>query len=200
MSDDELLRTLAAPVTVELPPRSGSRFVAHLSPASDEDAALAVVDARRGCDPDASHHCWAFVLADGRARSSDDGEPRDTAGAPILRHLQGAELVDVVAVVTRWFGGTKLGRGGLVRAYGDATAAALDAATVLERRPTVTRWLVHDYELTAPLDAVLAAHDATVVDAEYGVEVTRHVRIPKADAAAFDTAVRDATAGRVDPR
>lgn len=200
MSDDELLRTVAAPVTVELPRRSGSRFVGHLAPATSEDEAATVVASRRDEDPDATHHCWAFVLADGLARSSDDGEPRDTAGAPILRHLQGAELVDVVAVVTRWYGGTKLGRGGLVRAYGDATAAVIAAAVVVEHVPTVTRTLRHGYELTAALDAVLAAHDAHVVEARYEADVERTVAVRRCDVTAFEDAVREATAGRVEAR
>ena len=196
---DDLLRTVAAPASAELPRISGSRFVAHLVPVDSEAAALAVVEARREADPDATHHCWAFVLEGGRARSSDDGEPRDTAGAPILRHLEGAGVVDVVAVVTRWYGGTKLGRGGLVRAYGDAAAAALGAATVVERPALVTRRLLHDYDLTGAVDGVLAAHDATEVDSEYGARVTRVVQVPRAAAVAFDEDVRDATAGRVDP-
>lgn len=195
----ELLRTLAGPVAAELERRSGSRFLAHLAPVDDEAAALVVVAARRQADPDATHHCWAFVLESGRARSSDDGEPRDTAGAPILRHLEGAGVVDVVAVVSRWYGGTNLGRGGLVRAYGDATAAALAAATVVERPAVVTRRLTHDYDLTGAVDGVLAAHDAIEVDSAYGARVTRVVQVPRAAASAFDEAVRDATAGRVEP-
>lgn len=197
--DDDLVRVLARPVTAELPRISGSRFVAHAAPAATEETAMAVVATRRAADPDATHHCWAYVLADGRARGSDDGEPRDTAGAPILRHLQGAGLADVVVVVTRWYGGTNLGRGGLVRAYGDAAAAVLEAADVITRVARVTRTLRHPYELTAAVDAVLAAHDAQVVQAEYGAEVTRVVAAPAAGADAFDRAVRDATAGRVTP-
>lgn len=199
MTDGEVLRTVAAPATVELPRINGSRFVAHVARATDEEAALGVVAACREADPDATHHCWAYVLAGGRARSSDDGEPRDTAGAPILRHLQGAGLADVVVVVTRWYGGTNLGRGGLVRAYGDATAAVLDAVEVVERTPTATRTLQHDYGLTAAVDAVLAAHDVETVDAEYGARVRRLVAVPTRALDAFTADLRDATAGRVTP-
>lgn len=197
--DEDLVRVLTRPATAELPRISGSRFVAHAVPATSEDAALAVVEERRAADPDATHHCWAYVLADGRARSSDDGEPRDTAGAPILRHLQGAGLADVVVVVTRWYGGTNLGRGGLVRAYGDATAAVLEAADVTERPAMVTRTLHHPYELTAAVDGVLAAHDAVEVSADYGAEVVRTVAIRRADAETFASELREATAGRVVP-
>lgn len=196
---EDLVRVLTGPATVEVPPISGSRFTGHAAPVSDEAAAMGVITARQEVDAGASHHCWAFVLADGRHRSSDDGEPRDTAGPPILRHIRGAELTDVVVVVTRWFGGTKLGRGGLVRAYGDTAAAVLDAATTVERHRTVQRRLDHPYDLTAAVDGVLAAFDATEVDATYGAAVTRTVSVRRSRADAFDTALREATAGRVEP-
>lgn len=199
MSDADLGRTLAGPVTVEVPPIAGSRFTGHAAPATDEAAALAVVAARRAADPDAAHHCWAWVLADGRQRADDDGEPRDTAGAPVLRHLEGAGLVNVVVVVTRWFGGTKLGRGGLVRAYGGAAAAALDAAAVVERHRTVRRRIEHAYQQTAAIEGVLAAFDTHEVASDYGAAVTRTVAVRAARAAAFDAAVRDATSGEVTP-
>lgn len=199
MTDDDLVRTLAARTTIEVAPISGSRFVGHAAAASDEAAALDVVAARRAAAPDASHHCWAYVLADGRHRADDDGEPRDTAGAPILRHLQGAGLTDVVVVVTRWFGGTKLGRGGLVRAYGGAAAAVLDAAPVKEQHRTVVRRLDHGYDLTAAVETILAAFEAEEVAADYGSRVRRTVRVRRSRADDFDAAVTEATAGRVTP-
>lgn len=196
---EDLVRVLTGPANAELPRISGSRFVAHAAPAASEEAALAVVEERRAADPDATHHCWAYVLADGRARSSDDGEPRDTAGAPILRHLQGADLAGVVVVVTRWYGGTNLGRGGLVRAYGDATAAVLAAAEVIQRPAMVTRRLHHPYQLTAAVHGVLAAHDAIEVSADYGAEVVRTVAVRRTDAEAFASDLQEATAGLVVP-
>lgn len=104
-----------------------SRFLTRLRRVGSEDAARAVVDERRRTHFDARHHCSAFILgADGRtARSSDDGEPAGTAGAPMLGVLQHHGLSDVVAVVTRYFGGIKLGAGGLVRAYSEAVARAV---------------------------------------------------------------------------
>lgn len=113
-----------------------SRFLATLAPVVDVAAAEAVVAAARARYHDARHHCSAWVLGpDGaRTRASDDGEPSGTAGAPMLAVLEGAELTDVVAVVTRYFGGTLLGAGGLVRAYGDAVGAALAVATRVRRR------------------------------------------------------------------
>jgi len=113
-----------------------SRFLARLERVEDEEAARAVVEGARKRHWDARHHCSAFILGpDGATqRSSDDGEPAGTAGAPMLEVLRGRGLSDVVAVVTRWFGGTLLGTGGLIRAYGDAVSRAVDTAGVQRRR------------------------------------------------------------------
>jgi uncharacterized YigZ family protein len=132
---DLLLDTIAGAVRAETEV-TRSRFVADLWPVTDVDAATAVVAGARREFHDARHHCSAWVLGtDGRlTRSNDDGEPSGTAGAPMLAVLQGAGLTDVVAVVTRYFGGTLLGAGGLVRAYGEAVTAAVDRASRVARR------------------------------------------------------------------
>jgi uncharacterized YigZ family protein len=127
----------------------GSRFLAVVAPAADEEAARAVVEALRREHPDATHHCFAWRLgAEARERSSDAGEPGGTAGPPILSALRGAGLSDVVAVVVRWFGGVKLGKGGLVRAYGGAARAALGVVATVERTP------VAELALTVPYPAL----------------------------------------------
>lgn len=115
-----------------------SRFLCTLERVEDEAGARAVVERLRKAHWDARHHCSAFVIGPARTleRSSDDGEPAGTAGAPMLEVLRGhagAGVSDVVAVVTRWFGGTLLGAGGLVRAYGDAVRAGLDVSGTLRR-------------------------------------------------------------------
>lgn len=106
-----------------------SRFLTRIRRVTSEEDARGVIEERRSTHFDARHHCSAFILGpDGRtARSSDDGEPAGTAGIPMLTVLQRHELTDVVAVVTRYFGGIKLGAGGLVRAYSDAVAEAVAA-------------------------------------------------------------------------
>jgi uncharacterized YigZ family protein len=113
-----------------------SRFLATLEPVDDEAGLDALAARVRREFPDAGHHCTASVLgADGeRHRSSDDGEPAGTAGAPMLAALRGAGLTGIAVVVTRWFGGTLLGTGGLVRAYGGAVSGALARAGVVHRR------------------------------------------------------------------
>lgn len=141
-----LLDTIAAPVTAEREVER-SRFLATLHPVTDEDDAGRVIAAVRGRWHDARHHATAMVLGpDGqRHRSTDDGEPAGTAGAPMLSVLVGAGLTDVVAVVTRWFGGTLLGAGGLVRAYGGTLGDAVAQAARLTRREVVL------LEVMAPL-------------------------------------------------
>jgi uncharacterized YigZ family protein len=131
-------RTVARTATAEIEVKR-SRFRGHVERVATEDEARAVVERIRKQAWDARHHCAAFVLGpDGQLqRSSDDGEPAGTAGAPMLEVLRGRDLSDVVAVVTRWFGGVLLGAGGLVRAYSDAVRAALDEAGVTERRLSV---------------------------------------------------------------
>lgn len=195
--DDDLVRTVAVPVRVRLPRIRGSRFVGDLAPVPDEGTARAFVTGVREREPDASHHCWAWRGGDGTWRHDDDGEPSGTAGAPLLRHLDGADLVDVVMVATRWFGGTRLGTGGLVRAYGDTAAAAIAAATIDVRRQRVPVSFVHDWDLTGPVQAVLAAHDVVDVATDHGARVRRTVSVPTADLDRFVEALAEATAGRV---
>ena len=124
--------TLAATASAEIEVRR-SRFLCEAAPATSEEAARAFIEQVRAGSRDARHHCTAFVLGPEGAtvRSNDDGEPSGTAGAPMLDVLRGRGLTDVVAVVARWFGGTLLGTGGLIRAYGEAVTAALEVATLL---------------------------------------------------------------------
>lgn len=140
--------------------------------AAGEEDAREVIRAERQRYPDARHHCSAYVLGSDGAlqRSNDDGEPAGTAGAPILEAILGAGYRDVVVVVTRWFGGTLLGSGGLIRAYGGVAADALSMATPL-RRQGVTVLTVHaGHDIAGSLAPVL--HDmARVIDTEYGTDV-----------------------------
>ncbi|WP_176554670.1 YigZ family protein, partial [Georgenia sp. 311] len=135
------VRTLARgdATTAELEIRR-SRFITWLRRADDEASARALVEEARHTYPDARHHCSAFIVripgANLVERSSDDGEPSGTAGMPMLEVLRGSGLVDLSAVVVRYFGGVKLGTGGLVRAYSDAVRAALDVAPVVVQRET----------------------------------------------------------------
>jgi uncharacterized YigZ family protein len=191
-----VVRTIAEPIRYEIDKIRGSRFIADLAPASSAAEAMAFVERIRNEFPDATHHCFAWRLPGGEARSSDDGEPAGTAGKPILNQLQGQELEGVVAVVTRYYGGTKLGAGGLVRAYGGAARAAIDAARIVERRVMALVEIRHRYELSGPVKGVLAAFHTEEVSADYGTDVAMRVRVPVEDAERLIEELRDATAGQ----
>lgn len=126
----------------------GSRFLGFLFPAADEEEAERLLGGLRKHYPGATHHCWAYRIGwPPRERSSDDGEPSGTAGPPLLKVLSGGGLSDSLVVVVRWFGGTKLGKGGLARAYGGTARETIEAARLVERFPTVTMDIEFPYEL-----------------------------------------------------
>ena len=151
-----------------------SRFLCTLRRVDDEAAARALVQRLRKEHWDARHHCAAFVLGPPPttiARSSDDGEPAGTAGAPMLEVLRGRGVSDVAAVVTRWFGGTLLGAGGLARAYADATRVALDAAGTMRRRLVREHLLLLDHGDAARVESELRARGVPVLGATYATQV-----------------------------
>ncbi len=129
-------QTIAADLRHEPPKIKGSRHIATVAPIADESDVAAMIEAARGDFPAANHHAYAWRLGlDGsRFRASDDGEPSGSAGKPILAQIDRLGLTRVAVVVSRIFGGTKLGVGGLIRAYGGAASEALARAVVVERR------------------------------------------------------------------
>jgi putative IMPACT (imprinted ancient) family translation regulator len=192
-------RTLGAPVEAELRER-GSRFRARAVPVVDRAAADAFLRDQATMFRTATHVVPALRLHDGTAWSSDAGEPAGSAGAPLLRVLEGARLTDVAVVVVRWYGGTKLGVGGLARAYGGALAMALDGAPVVSAIPAVRLELVHAYAWSAAVRRILGAHAARQVDHGGGVEAVVRFTLPVEAVAAFTDALRDATRGELAPR
>jgi uncharacterized YigZ family protein len=147
----------------------GSVFLAVVAPAADEDAARAGLAALETELPDATHHCWAWRLGlPPRERSSDAGEPAGTAGVPILQVLRGTGLSDVLAVVVRWFGGTKLGKGGLARAYAAAAREAVQSLAVVARVPTVRVVLEVPYEKVGAVKRLIRPPEVALEGEEYG--------------------------------
>lgn len=176
---------------------SRSRFLCTLHRVGSETDARALVAALRKEHPGAGHHCSAFVIGPDGAlqRSSDDGEPAGTAGAPMLEVLRGAGVSDVAAVVTRWFGGTLLGAGGLVRAYGDTVRLALSQAGTL-RRDLVTEFALDlDHADAGRVEGELRARGLVVLDAAYGVGVRLVVGSPDPDT--VNPLVAEVTGGAV---
>jgi uncharacterized YigZ family protein len=179
-------------------PIKGSRFVVTVVPVTDEAAARAAVRAIEAELPGATHHCWALRLhRPALERAVDAGEPSGSAGRPILAALVGRDVVDACVVVTRWFGGTKLGVGGLVRAYGGAAAAALDRAPLVPRVDTEAWVVEHGYEDGPAIERALSRLGVGRGEVEYGAGVTRRVVVPADESEALASTLRDATAGRV---
>jgi uncharacterized YigZ family protein len=175
-----------------------SRFLALVARTDTEAEARAVVAAARKAHPDARHHCSAFILdgdgAHATERSSDDGEPSGTAGAPMLDVLRGAGLVSVTAVVTRWFGGVKLGTGGLARAYGEAISAALADAPRVIRVVRPVYGLACGHDVAGRWEADLLSYGAEVT-AAYDADAVRF-RLVHDDPEALAGYVAGLTQGR----
>jgi uncharacterized YigZ family protein len=188
--------TVARDATAEVEDR-GSRFLCTLRRVADEDAARDLVSALRREHWDARHHCSAFVLGpDGTLqRSSDDGEPAGTAGAPMLEVLKGAGVSDVTAVVSRWFGGTLLGAGGLVRAYGDAVRAALAEAGTLRRSLLTELALDLDHADAGRVEGELRARGVRVLDVAYDARVRLLLAATPGEVDRLGEVVAAATAG-----
>ncbi|MFD3684109.1 YigZ family protein [Nocardiopsis sp. NPDC058631] len=177
-----------------------SRFVCALARVDGEDAARAFIAERRKEHWNASHNCTAYVLGDdgGVQRSSDDGEPAGTAGVPMLEVLRHRRLTDTVAVVTRYFGGTKLGAGGLIRAYGNAVSAAVDEMGVLERRRLLVVDVFADYVLGGRLESDLRDSSLTVRGVAYEDRVRIEVALPETDLEGFGLRLAELTGGRAE--
>jgi uncharacterized YigZ family protein len=183
----------------------GSEFVGYVAPAETVEAAEAFVDAVEAEHADASHNVPAYrVPADPskvdvllREWCSDDGEPTGSSGKPALNVLVQRDLRNVVAVVTRYYGGTNLGVGGLARAYSRAVKEAVDDAGIVEERPHERFEAVVDYDDSGTVRGVLESAGVEF-DADYGERASFSVRVPVDDAAGLRDRLRSATSGRVD--
>ena len=179
---------------------SRSRFLCHLAPAATEDEAQAFIKRMRAEHPAATHNCTAYVIgADaGVQKADDDGEPGGTAGVPMLQMLLRRDIRYAVAVVTRYFGGTKLGAGGLIRAYGGAVGEALDALGTVRRRPFRLVTVTVGHERAGRLENDLRATGRDVRDVRYGAEVTFELGLPESELDSFRAWLADATSGSAD--
>lgn len=172
-----------------------SEFLAFAERADTPETALAQLAALRAKYPDATHHCWAYRIGAGY-RFSDDGEPGGTAGAPILRAIEGQGVDHVMVVVVRYYGGVKLGTGGLVRAYGGAAAECLRTAARLEVRPRQTLTVSVPFEHLSGLYHLLGQWDTERGEEAYtAAGVTLPVEVYPEEAEAFAAALRDSTRG-----
>ena len=178
-----------------------SRFIATAAPVFSVDEAKAFVARIREEFADASHNVPVYLVGYGAsvvAHSSDDGEPSGTAGRPALAVLRGSGLGDVAVVVTRYFGGTKLGTGGLVRAYSDSVREVLDALPRAEKVPTHTVLVVTEYSFFERVRLAVEAHRGEILDEKFAADVTVTARFPVERVPAFQEALQELSNGTME--
>jgi uncharacterized YigZ family protein len=191
----------------------GSEFIGYVAPADSVEAAESFIEDIEALHDDATHNVPAYRVQGGRTAtpteentdiggfvrewSSDDGEPTSSAGKPALNVLQQRDIENVVAVVTRYYGGTNLGVGGLVRAYSRAVKEAVDEAGVVEERPHRRLAIAVEYDDSGTVRGILES-EGVEFDAEYGERVGFSVRVPVEETEALCDRLRSATSGRAD--
>ncbi len=175
-----------------------SRFIAQTRPAESEEEALAFIEAVRKQYWDARHHCFAYVIGERNQiqRCSDDGEPSQTAGRPMLDVLLGAEVHNICLVVTRYFGGTLLGTGGLVRAYSGAAQEGLKGSTIVEKCLGVQIAITTDYTGVGKIQYILGQNKIPVLDSQYTDKVVITVMSPFSETERLKSQLTEATGGR----
>ncbi len=177
-----------------------SRFITTIGHTPTAEAARAFIAEIRAEFPDATHNCWAYLVGPpgttGTVGMSDDGEPHGTAGRPMLTVLLHGAVGDVTAVVTRYYGGTKLGTGGLVRAYTACVQQGLESLPTQEHRHRATLDIEIDYTLITTLQNLLTTHEAAVIAEEYGATVSYRVRLPDERLPEFSRELLDRSSGQ----
>lgn len=187
--------SLAAPVQHELLIKK-SRFIACVEPCADRAAALTRVAELRAQHPGAAHVCWA-LMAGGQSAANDDGEPGGTAGRPMLEVLRHQDLEGVLATVVRYFGGVKLGAGGLVRAYTDAVAQALLGAEKVPQLRLSRLRCTLPYALEGLVRRELELHGAQLLAVQHGALVEMNLALPEQAAGALLARLNEAGQGRI---
>ena len=179
-----------------------SNFITYLKPAASRSEALTFLEQLKSRYPDARHHCWAYIIGDPRSASeqafSDDGEPAGTAGKPMLNVLQHRLLGDCVAVVVRYFGGIKLGAGGLVRAYSGAVSQAIDVASIIDHIVLCEEVWLCDYDQESLLRHLLELSGGDVLSVCYGDRVLVRLELPESQQAVFRNLLSVRGGGRID--
>jgi uncharacterized YigZ family protein len=177
-----------------------SRFIATLAPITSADEARAFIKRIREEFADASHNVPAYILGGGNSISeycSDDGEPSGTAGRPALTVLRGSGLGDVAVVVTRYFGGTLLGTGGLVKAYTESTQAVVRDVPRAQRIPVHIALLALPYNLFERIKILATRHNGAILDEDFAADITLTLRFPVESFPEFQTGLRELSAGQL---
>jgi uncharacterized YigZ family protein len=193
-------RTLQKTVRAELQ-RERSRFIAIASLAENRDSISSQLRLIKDEFPDATHHCYAYRLIEKNhinEFAEDAGEPLGSAGRPILQVLAGRELLNTLVVVVRYFGGVKLGVGGLIRAYSDATKLALEAASIIVRIRELDLVIRYSHNLTGEVMRTINRFGAQILKLEYAEKPQARLRLGATKCDAFCQELRDATRGQVE--
>ena len=178
-----------------------SKFIASLAHAPAEEDARIFITSIKNEFPDATHNCWAYVAGPpgdtARVGKSDDGEPHGTAGKPILSVLLHSDIGEIVAVVTRYFGGTKLGTGGLVRAYSGSVKNAIVGLSVKEKREVISLTVISDYSKITAVKQTMESFNSDVIEEKYEADVSFKIELPKNNEDSFIRAIKDLTGGMI---
>jgi uncharacterized YigZ family protein len=181
---------------------ANSRFIATVDRVDSVEAAKAFLEEIRREMPDANHHVYAYRVGYGNSTiegMSDDGEPTGTSGPPTLAVLHGTQIGDVIIVITRYFGGTKLGTGGLVRAYSEAAHIAFNALEVAEKIEKALVKIVLPYSYYEQTKRLIGSHEGVLQEELFEAEVSLTIEFSRKQLDAFSRALRDLTAGQVQP-
>lgn len=175
-----------------------SRFIATVEAVESEEEALAFIEKTKKTYWDARHNCSAFIIGKRgeMERCSDDGEPQGTAGKPMLEVLRGMKLCNVAVVVTRYFGGTLLGTGGLVRAYTQATKAGLENSTIIEKCYATKVLMYTDYNGIGKIQYILGQQNIKIIDSQYSDQVVITALVPEALVESVMAEITEGTNGR----
>ncbi len=198
MDEDEYL-TVQGGMTTEIKVK-GSRFIGTIQPATTEYDALEFINLISKKYYDATHNCYAYLIGHHPtiiARYSDAGEPASTAGMPILNVLNGSYLTNVAVVVTRYFGGTKLGKGGLVRAYTECTQQVIEQCTIKKKYIYERIVIEFDYALTGPIMRVISSFQAKIDESNHGQNTKLILSIRKSKSDNLKQSLIEATSGKI---
>ena len=189
-------KTIAAAITGEFLEKR-SRFIYLAAPVRTQPDAARLIDSVRAAHREANHNCYAYILREGYQRYSDDGEPQGTAGIPILEVIRHRELVDVGVVVTRYFGGTLLGAGGLVRAYSQGASLAVGSAKVISYRPCTIFTLTLPYPVYGRFQSLFSAIGGKVLEENFAQNITLKLRVQTKNFAMLEKQLANISAGSV---
>jgi uncharacterized YigZ family protein len=190
-------RLIAGPGEHELEIKK-SRFICSIDRAATEADARAFHERLKKRYWDANHNCLAYLIGERNEfqKANDDGEPSGTAGVPMLEVLKKRALLNTVVVVTRYFGGTKLGAGGLIRAYGQSVSDAIDAVGIVERRPFFLLTVHSNHQDAGRIENALRSSSYTLADVKYGSDVAYVVHLDEAEIEPFRAWLGELTGGR----